>query len=114
MPARSVISHNGILAIAEQWRPDYDKPVMGRVVWVSCKSHPCDPMWLGVGWRVEAGPSSDLTQEWFIQSPIGGNLSFSTPLRGIYETGEPIAKPRKRKGQSRPYCWRAGEWTLVP
>ena len=106
MTKNTIQNHNGKLSVKSAWKPDYDKPIMGRVVWESSHDYEdrfCD-------YYVEAGAEDNGFQIWIMHSPFGGRFTFKTPVIGAYELGEPIKPPRKRKDQQNPWRWEAGEW----
>ena len=103
-----IMNNDGKLAISGTWSPDYDKPIMGRLVYTS--RHKYDPAW--ADFRVEATGCDDLLQYWSITHPVTrSKLTFSTPVRGEYVTGAVIKPPRKSKNQVHPWRWEAGKWT---
>ena len=103
-----IMNNDGKLAISGTWLPDYDKPIMGRLVYTS--RHKYDPVW--ADFRVEATGCDDLLQYWSITHPVTrSKLTFSTPVRGEYVTGAVIKPPRKSKNQVHPWRWEAGKWT---
>lgn len=103
-----VIENKGKLAIASPWRADYDKPVMGRLVWSSAIEF--EPAL--TDWRVLdiPGASTADTQWWALALNGGIQRTLRTPLHGEYQTGAPIKAPRKSKNQTKPWRWEAGRW----
>ena len=100
------IQFRSMLAVASPWRPDYDKPMMGRVVWVS--SHKWEPCYEGL--PVDGQCAQDNKQHWAVFIGNGRMVQFTTPEHGEYETGVAIKPPHKRKGQARPWTYKAGAW----
>ena len=100
------INYKGKLAVASSWRSDYDKPIMGRVVWPS--KHDWHDSYEGMT-IVGQGTKDDM-QFWAAFKSTGAMIWFSTPEHGEYETGAPIKQPRMKKDQQRPWTYKAGAW----
>jgi hypothetical protein len=103
------INQAGFLAVATDPMPEYDRPVMIRLVWTT--KHKWDDCYSDMR-LITTLPQEGERQPWALESSMGGRISFYTDAKSaIPEIVGVIKPPRKTKGQSRPWRWEAGAWT---
>lgn len=113
MTQRYLAIHNGFIAVADKFQSDWTVPFMSRTVWVSKHKWDMNADVWAMSARIDAGLMEGDKQHWAIVLPSGSRVEFSTPSHGEHVLGVEIAKPRKRKGQTRPWRWHQGEWVCT-
>ena len=102
------INHAGMLAVASDWFPHYDRPVMVRNIWKT--KHTWDNRYDEM--RLDASqPAWGGKQPWALVTCMGGQITFHTnEASDEVEEGERIKPPRKVRNQAHPWRYEAGQW----